>query len=255
MRKINEYFTSQSDSFFVPLADAMTIIASIFFIIFLALLFSYRQSIIERQKIIEEMKQNKMIKAMKYMSSIVDNKSVKLDEVNRSLILNTEFLFDTGSYQLKENGKAFIENKLVKIIESILADEEIGDDITIAIEGHSDCQLFKNDIYENWVLSAQRAISVLRDLENTSEIIKKSNRIKAIGYGDKIPFRRSEEEEQKRKECCEMINKNLYTNYKVKKECVNNVLVKDRRSEIKLEFSPEYIEALSNKYNEFLIKQ
>lgn len=255
----NKFIHQSGDSFFAPLADAMTIVASIFFIIFLALLFSYKQSVNANQeknklmlKQIEDVKKYKMDKAIEYMSIIADNKVARIDKVNKSLILNTEFLFDTGSYQLKEQGKRFIKDKLVEIIEKILDDKEIGNDINIAIEGHSDCQLFERDIYKNWVLSSQRAISVLRELEKWSEDIKNTNRIKAIGYGDRLPSKRNEEEEKIRKECCKIVN--MGENKEMKRECVENVLAKDRRAEIRLDYSPEYIEQLGNKYKELVSK-
>jgi len=252
--------SESSDSFFAPLADAMTIVASIFFIIFLGLLFAYKQNIDDinqrNKNIIEELEQVKklkMDKAMSYFEKISDEKFAKVDKINKSLILDTEFLFDTGSSELRLQGKEFIKDQLARMIERILQDKEIGDDILVAIEGHSDCQLFQKDIYKNWILSSQRAISVLREIEKYSDVVKTSNRVKAIGFGDRMPFGRDDEGERQRQECCEMVN-NPKVNYKDKRYCIDEVLVKDRRAVIKLEYNTKYIEQINENYRNLLNK-
>jgi len=251
---------NHKDSFFAPLADAMTIVAAIFLMIFIAVLFAYKQSIdekkLENQKVISKLdglKRQKMDRAMDYMAEIADDKISKIDNVNKSLILPSEFLFDTGSYILKESGRLFLANKAVSVIEKILTDQEIGNDITIAVEGHSDCQPYERDVYKNWILSSQRAISVMKVLQEKSEIIKGTNRIKAIGYGDKKPFARTEEEEEMRVKCCDIIANRIGASYEEKSKCVDKILAVDRRAEIRLEYSPAYIEDISNKYKNLIM--
>jgi hypothetical protein len=93
---------------------------------------------------------------------------------------------------------------------------------------------------------------VLREIEKYSDVVKTSNRVKAIGFGDRMPFGRDDEAEKQRQECCEMVN-NPKISYNDKKYCIDEILAKDRRAVIRLEYNIKYIEELNKKYRELFI--
>ncbi len=244
-----------SDSIWAPLSDTMTIVASIFLLIFFSVLVAYKtkseQGIKrskERIENLEKIKENKMVTAIMYLKRTVDNKIAEIDENRATLILKTELLFDSGSDVLKPEGEKFVVEKLAKSIESILLNKEIGEDIEIAIEGHSDCQQYLNDEYENWILSSRRAISVLKTLERASPVIKGSKRIRAIGYGDRRPSDSGDEFNKKREECCKIVKESIGIRSSAKRECVRNILSIDRRAEIRLNYSEKYLDSIYESY-------
>jgi len=102
---------------------------------------------------------------------------LKLASANLELELKAETLFKSGSAQL--NTKAI---KIIKSIAKLIAN----DSTPILVEGYTDNIQINNWLYaSNWELSAARAASIVRVLEEHGIHPK---RLSAIGYGQHYPI-------------------------------------------------------------------
>jgi len=94
------------------------------------------------------------------------NQGLKVEEKNGKIYISMEnkLLFDSGSWNIKQNGK-----DAIKTIANILS---INPDVEIMIEGHTDNVPYrgKGAIVDNWDLSVKRATSVVRQLMKNKHI-------------------------------------------------------------------------------------
>ncbi len=95
-----------------------------------------------------------------------ENQGLKVEEKNGKIYISMEnkLLFDSGSWNIKQNGK-----DAIKTIANILS---INPDIEIMIEGHTDNVPYrgKGAIVDNWDLSVKRATSVVRQIMKNKHI-------------------------------------------------------------------------------------
>ncbi len=110
-----------------------------------------------------------------------EGKGLKVEQKNGKIYISMEnkLLFDSGSWNVKKNGKEAIET-----IANVLS---INPDIEIMIEGHTDNVPYKphGAILDNWDLSVKRATSVVRQIMKNKHIDPK--RLIAAGRSKYMP--------------------------------------------------------------------
>jgi chemotaxis protein MotB len=104
---------------------------------------------------------------------------VKLEKRGLAVSVSTDgVLFDSGRAELTEAGRAVIAAIAPSL--GIIANH-------VVIEGHTDSRPINGRAgYDNWQLSADRAVSVLKLLQNDFGI--SANRMAATGYGEYQPL-------------------------------------------------------------------
>ncbi len=110
-----------------------------------------------------------------------EGKGLKVEQKNGKIYISMEnkLLFDSGSWNVKQNGKDAIET-----IANVLS---INPDMEIMIEGHTDNVPYKphGPILDNWDLSVKRATSVVRQIMKNKHIDPK--RLIAAGRSKYMP--------------------------------------------------------------------
>jgi chemotaxis protein MotB len=115
------------------------------------------------------------------LSQEIANKDVRLDMLEKGLVITfvADVLFDSGKAKLKSESLVSID-KVARILEENVPDLNIG------IEGHTDNVPIKFSSWkDNWELSAERSLSVLRYLIQQKNLAP--SRVRATGFGDTMP--------------------------------------------------------------------
>ncbi len=135
----------------------------------------------------ERQELDQKIKRIEHLESLIAQKDAKLNNLKSSLTraltkfqgqglkvtqkngkiyisMENKLLFDSGSWNVKSNGK-----KAIQTIANILS---VNPDVEIMIEGHTDNIPYKphGAILDNWDLSVKRATSVVRQLMKNKHI-------------------------------------------------------------------------------------
>lgn len=111
----------------------------------------------------------------------IDNDQVKVDMSDRGLVVTflAEVLFDSGKAELKSDSLEKLE-KVARVLNTTVRDLNVG------IEGHTDNVPIKYSGWkDNWELSCQRALSVVRYLINDQGMAP--TRLSAVGWGEFHP--------------------------------------------------------------------
>ena len=87
-----------------------------------------------------------------------------------------EVLFETGSAEISSLGEEIIATIAPPLV-------DIGNEVHV--EGHTDTQPIHRPDYDNWNLSSDRALAVLRELKDEHELAPP--RLAAIGFGEHRP--------------------------------------------------------------------
>ncbi|MCA9806212.1 MAG: OmpA family protein [Cyanobacteria bacterium HKST-UBA02] len=181
---------SHDESYFASFTDMLVGILFIFIILLVMVASNYQNQ------------QNESRKATEAVTKIIESRNVVLNEIGKSLEkagvkveidleqgilrLPESILFDVGSDQVNPNGKAALA-KLASVLEKYLpclavADEKYrtacdclelkskGGLEAVFIEGHTDASGSEHG-YDNWGLSARRAITVFRELTASKPIL------------------------------------------------------------------------------------
>lgn len=149
----------------ISIGDLMSGVLAIFITFFIVLLISIQKERKEYFKLIENLDLTKY----EIIENLKKNKELKLniDDSTGTITLDSEILFESDDYELKEEGKKFLKQFIPKYIEVLVGDEKIVSNIEeIIIEGHTDKQ--GSYIY-NLNLSQKRALSVVEYI-NSEEI-------------------------------------------------------------------------------------
>jgi flagellar motor protein MotB len=103
--------------------------------------------------------QKKDLKKAQGIMNEVQGKDWQVDEIEEKLLisLDHEILFESGSNQISSEGKS-----LVKGISSSIIDLEI--EVDIWVIGYTDDQPFAGEKKDNWDLSSERALAVVREM-------------------------------------------------------------------------------------------
>jgi len=134
-----------------------------------------------------EQKGRKLAKARKKATHIfkpeIEAKKVRIREDERGLVITlmNDAYFESGQYELTQE----IKNALDKVDE-LLKDPAIKN--KVRIEGHTDNTPLKRDEIprDNWELSAQRAVTVVKYLVNKNKA--HAHRFSAAGFGEFRPL-------------------------------------------------------------------
>jgi flagellar motor protein MotB len=110
------------------------------------------------------------------------------------VILQGEVLFDSGSADLRPEGRAFLE-RLAPTLAALLAAEP---DQMVLVGGHTDDRALRGDgrFASNWELSAARALAVTRVLTGAG---LPATRVVAAGFGAEHPRAPNDDEAARRK--------------------------------------------------------
>jgi len=129
------------------------------------------------------------------MKAELEQGQVTISQLKGQLSVNVmnEILFASGSAEINEKGKGVL-TRVGEVLQG-LADKRI------AIEGHTDSVPLKGNLTQkyptNWELSAARATSVVRYLQNNVGI--DPTKLSAVGYGPYQPVESNETAEGKAK--------------------------------------------------------
>jgi len=140
----------------------------------------------------------------KHISDIIDKKmedKVGKDKIirgpNNTISIQGDVLFDTASAEISDNGKKVLKNVADAIV-SIINDKELSQYIyIILIEGHTD-----SVPYDNWQLSSDRALAVLKYMQSASPVLNKDAYAKYLavtGYSKYKPAVQGESAEAQKK--------------------------------------------------------
>jgi chemotaxis protein MotB len=116
----------------------------------------------------------------------IANKDVRLEMLEKGLVITfvADVLFDSGKAKLKPESLDSLD-KVARILNENVPDLNIG------IEGHTDNVPIKVSGWkDNWELSTERALSVLRYLVQKKEV--SPSRVRATGYGETSPVASNE---------------------------------------------------------------
>ena len=103
---------------------------------------------------------------------------VSVNQRGVAVSISDQFLFDSGSAELKPDGQ-----RVLYKIATLVRDEVPA----IAVEGHTDSVPLQGGIYkDNWGLSAARAARVAAYLHETGGV--SPNKLQAVGYGPYHPI-------------------------------------------------------------------
>ncbi len=170
----NNQSNSTISGFWFSYIDSLTILASIFLILFIVV--SVRQSIADR-------KFNTFIKAW-------DTAEARLDSLKANPVLSPEsggwllniaenILFDSDSASISERGFEYLR-EVGQILNDFTKAAPVENSMRIVVGGHADTTYIES--YNLW-LSDQRANNVANELKKTMPDIF----MEAIGYGEKFP--------------------------------------------------------------------
>ncbi len=116
------------------------------------------------------------------LSQEIKDKQVRLERMEKGLVITfvADILFDSGKAKIRPNAFSILD-KVAKVLKENVPEFDIG------IEGHTDNEPIKFSPWkDNWELSTQRALSVLRYLVQERSISEE--RVAAIGYGQQRPI-------------------------------------------------------------------
>ncbi|MGL5415700.1 MAG: OmpA/MotB family protein [Clostridium sp.] len=217
-------------SYWPSFVDVMTTIALVFFflmIISMGLSSLFVDNIsVKREKIYTKIQE-------KLDGENVDENIMYFDKDEGKMILKTETFFDTGKWNLKNDGK-LMADQLGKVFNEILSDEELVKEIEyVEVIGHTD---YAGETIENRKLSTERAMSFLNRMVPMNSSLENSfgGKFKASGMSE---FETNPEKVDRDKES--------YTDKD------KEVVASQRKIEIKMVFSNKDLEdAIKNRVKE-----
>lgn len=134
----------------------------------------------------------KVTDVKKHISDIIEQRleeNVGKDKIirgpNNTISVQGDILFEIGSSEISADGRQVLDH-LAHAFQLMLEDEEIRDYLyIILIEGHTD-----HIPYDNWTLSTERALAVLKYLHQTNPVLAQADFAKyfaATGYSEYHP--------------------------------------------------------------------
>lgn len=193
MKKRKSYFEEEetASSFWPSFTDMMSTIVLV--ILFVALI-AFVQSIFtayEQKEIRQEMA--KVASVKKHISNLIKQEveeKLGKDQVvrgpNNTISIEGDILFETGSAKISARGKEVLGH-LAFAFQDILEQKDLSQYMyIILIEGHTD-----RVPYDNWTLSTQRAVSVVKYLFQVNPTLAQDEYAKyfaATGYSEFRPI-------------------------------------------------------------------
>jgi chemotaxis protein MotB len=192
MKGRKSYFNQENDttSFWPSFTDMMSTIVLV--MLFVALI-AFVQSIFdayEQREIKKEMA--KVASVKKHLSDLIQQEleeKVGKDQVvrgpNNTISIEGDILFETGSAEISEQGEGILK-PLSSAFQTIIEKEDVSKYLyIILIEGHTD-----SVPYDNWSLSTERAVAVVKYLLEVNPVLHRSEYAKyfaATGYSEYKP--------------------------------------------------------------------
>jgi chemotaxis protein MotB len=138
------------------------------------------KKVIESQKADLERTTNQANELERQLQAEIRNGDIQIKRLSNKIIININdrISFDSGYSSLKPSVKPAL-NKIIKILKNY-------PDNNISIEGHTDNVPIRHcHFQDNWQLSTERALSVLRYILAGSNL--DAHRFSAMGYGEYQP--------------------------------------------------------------------
>ncbi|MBQ3311327.1 OmpA family protein [bacterium] len=171
----------QENIFWMTMTDLLMGLAIIFIVLFILAMTGFSQAKLQEQNLKSEVAQD-LIKELKSK-----NINAQVDLTTGTVKLSDLQLFEVGSYNLSESGKAFLNRFVPAYLNVIFENSKISDKIVnIVIQGHTDSQLFANveskdlQFIRNMELSTNRANEVAKYMFSTPYNKKYSNTLHKI---------------------------------------------------------------------------
>jgi chemotaxis protein MotB len=142
----------------------------------------------ELSRQLEELNRTKSVLEDRLAQEIKDNQ-VRLQMMEKGLVITfvADVLFDSGKVNIKPEALSILD-KVARVLRENVPELNVG------IEGHTDNVPIKHSNWkDNWELSSERALSVLRYLVREKGI--SPTRISAEGYGEYHPVTSNETKE------------------------------------------------------------
>lgn len=162
-RLTNSNSDVQENVFWITMTDLLLGLAVIFIVLFVLAMTGFTQAKLQEQQLKSEV--------AKDLAQELKSKNInaQIDLSTGAVKLSDLQLFELGSYQLSEDGKAFL-NKFIPIyLNAVYSNPKISDKvINIVIQGHTDSQSFAGvsskdlQFVKNMELSTQRANEVAK---------------------------------------------------------------------------------------------
>lgn len=162
-RLTNSNSDIQENVFWITMTDLLLGLAIIFIVLFVLAMTGFTQAKLQEQQLKSEV--------AKDLAQELKSKNInaQIDLSTGAVKLSDLQLFELGSYQLSEDGKAFL-NKFIPIyLNAVYSNPKISDKvINIVIQGHTDSQSFAGvsskdlQFVKNMELSTQRANEVAK---------------------------------------------------------------------------------------------
>ncbi len=153
----------QENVFWITMTDLLLGLAVIFIVLFVLAMTGFTQAKLQEQQLKSEV--------AKDLAKELNDKNInaQIDLSTGAVKLSDLQLFELGSYQLSEDGKAFL-NKFIPIyLNAVYSNPKIADKVVnIVIQGHTDSQSFAGvsskdlQFVKNMELSTQRANEVAK---------------------------------------------------------------------------------------------
>ena len=153
----------QENVFWITMTDLLLGLAVIFIVLFVLAMTGFTQAKLQEQQLKSEVAKD-LAQELK-----AKNINAQIDLSTGAVKLSDLQLFELGSYQLSEDGKAFL-NKFIPIyLNAVYSNPKIADKVVnIVIQGHTDSQSFAGvsskdlQFVKNMELSTQRANEVAK---------------------------------------------------------------------------------------------
>lgn len=125
----------------------------------------------------------KVADVKKHISDLIEQQleeNVGKDKIvrgpNNTISVEGDILFDTGSAEVSPEGKKVL-NDLADVFATLIEEEDISQYLyIILIEGHTD-----KVPYDNWTLSADRSVAVVKELMNANPKLSTTDYAKYLG--------------------------------------------------------------------------
>ena len=177
-RKIED---NTENIFWITMTDLMTGLVLVFAVLFF---YTYLNNHIEimEQKLAKE-------EASKALQETLRKQDIEatIDSTSGVVKISDLELFETGSYQLSQKGKIYLDKFAPSYLNSIFSNEYLSKNVEkIIIQGHTDSQTFKGKFSEdeqymkNMELSLNRAFTVANYMSNTPYNKENGNKLRKM---------------------------------------------------------------------------
>lgn len=177
-RKIEE---NTENIFWITMTDLMTGLVLVFAVLFFYTYLNNHIEILEQNLAKEE--------ASKALQETLRKQDIEatIDSTSGVVKISDLELFETGSYQLSQKGKIYLDKFAPSYLNSIFSNEYLSKNVEkIIIQGHTDSQTFKGKFSEdeqymkNMELSLNRAFTVANYMSNTPYNKENGNKLRKM---------------------------------------------------------------------------